>query len=416
MLAQLGTYLTLLSLARVVPEGGTISLAEDPALLQWPVPPSTPAANASAGAHHLSPVLPPHVVVLPRWEPLHHMFNPWRPASYDYHIFPRRSRPKELHFFDYGSWQEWSVLVIETLLFVIFDVIVIRRLPDTARFHVVAVLLWVGLAALCGAVVFFQRGTAQTLDWFTGYILEWVLSFENLFVFHLTFKAFKTPPSALHAAVFLGLLGAIGLRLCFFLLVSTLIHVIHWIRWPFGLLLIWSGATVAMEDEEGEEAADLTEGTVYKSLTWCFGSRLSTDYDGSRCFTWDAGGRLQMTRLVPVIVVINLVDLVFALDSVTAKVANIEDQYISFSSSVIAMFALRSMFFVIKDLTEMFALMKYGLAIILIVVGLQLMFMDYIHVRSYTVAILIVAVLTVSILASSLQQRIKEGSSAAIGG
>jgi len=245
-------------------------------------------------------------------------------------------------------------------------------------------------------------GERKALEWCAGYVLEWMLSMDNLFVFHLIFQTYQTPSHQVHKAVFVGVIGAIVMRMLFFMVVSTLLHVFHWIRIPFGFLLIWSGIEAA---KGADDDVDVKDTALVRGLKWCLGSYLSEGYDESGCrlFVWDSG-QCQVTLLFIVVACLEFTDIVFALDSVSAKVAQIPDQYIAFSSSVIAMFGLRAMFFVMQDLVEMFDLLQYGLCIILVFIGAELLLSQYVHLAASVVCILILSVF-VCCIAGSLAKK-----------
>jgi tellurite resistance protein TerC len=263
------------------------------------------------------------------------------------------------------------------------------------------VFLWVVIALIFNGIVWSRKGRTAAFEWATGYLLEWMLSMDNLFVFHLVFQTYKTPEKQIHKAVFVGIIGAVVMRMLFFMVVSTLLRLFGWFRWPFGALLIYSGIEAARSEDDEDE--DISDRRLIRSLKWCLGSRLHEDYDpdGEACFIWDKeSGKLKVTILVMVITCLEFADILFALDSVSAKIAQIPDQYIAFSSSVIAMYGLRAMFFIIQDLVHMFELLKYGLCLILIFIGVELMFAKYLHLASSTVCILIVGIFVVCIIAS----------------
>lgn len=269
---------------------------------------------------------------------------------------------------------EWMILVVSCCAMVLFDLFVLRQAPASFFGHIAVIGIWVTIAAAFGAGIVFRMGVKKGVEWYFGYILEWMLSMDNLFIFHLVFQTFKTPSQQVHKAVFTGLVGAVVMRLLFFMVLSTLLHLASWFRWPFGLMLIWSGVQAATGDDDDEE--EVSDTPIVKGLRWCLGDRLLQGYDEVRhsMIVFDNQGRTQVTLLFVVIVVIELSDVMFALDSVSAKVAQIPDQYIAFSSSVVAMFGLRAMFFVIQDLVTMFDLLKYGLGLILVIIGIELIF------------------------------------------
>lgn len=309
-------------------------------------------------------------------------------------------------FFQSAPWPDWVILCVACIVLMFFDWFVLRRIPESFKAHIGIVLIWVAAAAIYDVIIYGRMGSGKATEWCTGYLLEWMLSMDNLFVFHLVFTAYQTPEKQIHKAVFIGIIGAVVMRMIFFMVVSTLLSLFGWFRWPFGALLVWSGIEAARGDDDDDDEDAVKDSRLIRALKYCLGDRLMEDYDpdGERCFIKGPDGRIQATVLVVVICCLEFTDILFALDSVSAKVAQIPDQYIAFSSSVIAMFGLRALFFIIKDLVEMFDLLKYGLCLILIFIGVELMFARWIHLSSATVCILIVGVFVICIIASRAQQ------------
>jgi len=304
-----------------------------------------------------------------------------------------------LSFFRAATTQQWVALIVFCLVSFVFDLAVLQRLSGSFATHLACIGIWIMAAGVFNAWIFATMGETAGVEWCSGYFLEWMLSMDNLFVFHLIFKKYKTPASQTHYAVFVGIFGALVMRMVFFMVLSTLLHMFHWIRIPFGALLIWSGIDTAMADDDDEEVKDLM---LVRGLKAVLGSRLADGYDqqGGGLFMWGKDGRLQATLLLIVVFCLEATDVLFALDSVSAKVAQIPNQYLSFSSSVIAMFGLRAIFFIIEDLVDMFHLLAYGLCLILVFIGLQLIFAKWLHMPASTVCILIMSVFFVCIAGS----------------
>jgi len=313
-----------------------------------------------------------------------------------------------LAFFKAAPVGAWIWLMITCILLCLLDFFVMSRLPETFGWHLTAIFIWVGIAAGFNLLILTIEGPEQAFQWTSGYLLEWMLSMDNLFVFHLVFSAYQTPQDQIHKAAFVGILGAVVMRMVFFMVVSTLLSLFGWFRWPFGILLVYSGIEAARGEEE-DEAADPRDTRLVRALTWCLGSRLQDTYDaGARLVVWNSEGRWRVTLLVVVIACLEFTDILFALDSVSAKVAQIPDQFLAFSSSVLAMFGLRAMFFIIKDLVEMFELLQYGLCVILVFIGLELMLGRYFHLQSSTICCMIGAVFLSCIAASKAKQAVSQ--------
>jgi len=305
-----------------------------------------------------------------------------------------------LSFFTSASRAEWLILATVCAALSLIDVFLLQRLPSTFGVHCIVLVFWLCVAMTYGIALRYRANRLAAVEWFSGYMLEWILSMDNLFVFHLVLDAFRTPAKQVHKAVFVGIVGAVLIRMVFFMAVSTLLNVFHWVRFPFGLLLIWSGIEAARGDDDDD--MNLEDTRLVRSMKWVLGSRLHDGYDehGIRAFVYGADGKLQVTLLFIVIACLECTDVLFALDSVSAKVAQIPNQYLAFSSSVLAMYGLRAMFFIVKDLVAMFELLQYGLCLILVFIGLELMLSDYINMSSSSVCVLIASVFAVCVCGS----------------
>merc|ERR1719387_1971249 len=225
---------------------------------------------------------------------------------------------------------------------------------------------------------------------------------DNLFVFHLIFSVYSTPRAQLHKALFLGIIGAVVFRMVFFMALASLLSFIHWFRFVFGAILIYQGIQAAQEDEEDPDIKDLH---AVRCLNYCLADRLVEKYDEDQhrmFFVED--GRLCATLLVPVVFCLEITDILFAIDSVSAKVAQIPDYYIAYSSSVLAMFGLRAMFFIITDLVDMFELLKYGLCFILVFIGVELLIEDYVKLPAQAVCVVVLSVFLVCTASSIFQK------------
>lgn len=226
---------------------------------------------------------------------------------------------------------------------------------------------------------------------------------DNLFVFHLVFKLYATPKAQVHKALFVGIVGAVAFRMIGFMMLASLLHYIYYARFLFGIFLIYSGIQAANEDDDEADPENLK---VVQWLKWCLGERLLQQYDSKAdsIFVWE-NGKLCVTLLFPVIMCLEFTDILFAFDSVTAKVAQIQGFYIVYSSSIIAIFGLRAMFFVIEDLVDCFSSLKYGLCIILVFIGIELMIADYVNLPPQVVCIVILSVFVVCVATSMATER-----------
>jgi len=274
------------------------------------------------------------------------------------------------------------------------------QLGGSTQEHLLMVFFWVCVGAAFNLGVAWSKGADAGYQWCSGYFLEWLLSVDNLFVFHLIFKAYKTPKQLMHKAVFIGIFSGLIMRMCFFEFLHSLLHLVRWVRYIFGVVLIYSGVQAARDDDG--ESVDVEDTLLMRLVKRCLGDRLLNKYDieTNSLFLW-VNGKCHMTLLVPVIVCLELTDIVFAVDSVTAKVAQIPNYFIAYSSSVIAVFSLRAIFFIIEDLVDCFETLKYGLCFILVFIGIELLVSDFVQLPAQLVCVVVLSVFAVCVAAST---------------
>lgn len=314
----------------------------------------------------------------------------------------------EQYLTNLASMDEWALLYGSVTVLCLLDFFVLQRFTGSVRNNLLVLGFWV-LAGLAYNAYFAARyGAIAGLDWLTGFLLEWMLSIDNLFVFHLIFKVYRTPEHLMHKALFFGIAGGVLFRIGIFIALGTLLRIIHWVRIVFGVVLIYSGIQ-AVSDDGGEE--DVSNTYAVKALNWLLGPRLMKSYDQEgRLFPQGPDGKRCVSLLFFIIVCLELTDVLFAVDSVSAKVAQLQNQYTAYSSSVMAIFGLRAMFFVVKDLVEYFDMLKYGICIILVFIGVEMIASPVLHLESATVCIVIASVFVVSLTASTAKRLVLDRS------
>jgi len=257
--------------------------------------------------------------------------------------------------------------------------------------------MWIGLAAAFAGVIFFWQGRQVALEFVTGYVLELSLSVDNLFLFLVIFRYFSVPEQHQRSVLFWGVLGALLMRGFLILAGVGLIHRFHWILSVLGALLIYSGVRLGLT---GEPQIDPATNSAVKVLRlWM---PVTDDFQGARFFVrgWKGNPGLYATPLLVVLAVIETTDLLFAVDSIPAVLAVTLNAFIAYTSNVFAILGLRSMYFAVSGLMKVFRFLHYGLALVLILVGLKMITADYFLVPTLVTLGVVGGVLLVSIAAS----------------
>jgi len=257
------------------------------------------------------------------------------------------------------------------------------------------VAVWVTLAISFGAVIFFWKGPTAAAEYFAGYLVEYSLSVDNMFVFLVIFGYFKVKPAYQHQVLFFGILGAIFFRGVFIALGVALINRFEWVIFLFGLLLIYTAVKIV----RGTQDVDPEHNPVLRFLK---GKFPTTDrYDGQKLFTVENGKRVA-TPLFVVLVIVETTDIAFAVDSIPAIFAITRDPFIVLTSNVFAILGLRALYFLLAGSMNRFHLLKYALGVILAFVGTKMLLSKVWHPPTALSLGVIAAVLGVTAVASIL--------------
>lgn len=257
--------------------------------------------------------------------------------------------------------------------------------------------LWIALAAIFAALLFFWQGRQVALEFVTGYVLELSLSVDNLFIFLVIFRYFSVPPEHQRPVLLWGILGALLMRGIFIVAGVGLIQRFHWILYLLGALLIYSGIRLAFM---GEHQVDPAKNPAVRALRrWM---PVTDDFQGGRFFVrgWKGNPGLYATPLLIVLVLIETTDILFAVDSIPAVLAVTLNAFIVYTSNVFAILGLRSMYFAISGLMKVFRFLHTGLALVLILVGLKMIAADYFRVPTVITLGVVAGVLAISVIAS----------------
>ncbi len=253
---------------------------------------------------------------------------------------------------------------------------------------------WVTLALLFGVGVYYFYGQSKAMEFFAGYLIEYSLSIDNLFVFMLIFRFFKVPHEYEHKALFWGILMALVTRAIFIFAGVALINTFSWVMYIFGAFLVFTGIKMAM-NKQTEVHPD--RNIAIKLLR--FFVPVTKKFSGAKFFIVKRGVRFA-TPMLAVLLALETTDILFAIDSIPAVLAISKDPFIVYTSNVFAILGLRSLFFAISGLMKLFHLLHYGLAAILSFVGVKMLIEDFFHVPVAASLMVIASILVVSIVTS----------------
>jgi tellurite resistance protein TerC len=239
-----------------------------------------------------------------------------------------------------------------------------------------------------------ESGVDAVVQFVTGYLLEWSLSVDNIFVIALIFAYLKIPVLYQYRVLFWGIVGAIVLRGLMIATGTALVHKFDWMFYVFGAILLLSALRMLKDDpEEGDLANNASVRLVRRFVP------VTPELHGSRFFVRQEG-RLIATPLFVALNIVNITDVVFAVDSIPAIIAVTRDPFLVFTSNAFAILGLRSLYFAVVGLMQMFRYIKYSLVFILAFVGFKMIFMNHFHVPNLLSLGIILAALLVGVLVS----------------
>ncbi len=300
----------------------------------------------------------------------------------------------------------WILFFAFMILMMALDLAVFNR---KARAHTVRealawTALWAGLAAGFAVLLYFyghcmtgdpaSANRQHSLEFVTGYLVEEALSVDNLFLFLLIFRYFKVPSELQRKVLFWGIIGAVLMRAVFIGAGVTLLNRFHWVTYLFGAFLVYAGIKLLFQkDEPGNPGENFITRFAQRHMGF------TDDFAGGAFITVRGGARL-FTKLAMVLIVIETTDLIFAVDSIPAVLAVTRQPYIVFTSNIFAILGLRSLYFALAGLMDIFHLLNYGLAIILAFIGVKMLGVNYFEIPTAYALGVIVGVLAGSVALS----------------
>ena len=255
-------------------------------------------------------------------------------------------------------------------------------------------LIWVALSLAFNVLVWHSKGGEAGLDFFTGYVIEYSLSVDNIFVFVLIFNYFRVPPRSQHRVLVWGILGALVMRGVMIWLGVALVERFHFVLYIFGAFLVLTGLRMLFDrDAKLDFDKNFFMRLCRKMLP------LTQNFHGRR-FAVRIDGRLMFTPLLLVLILVDVMDLIFAVDSIPAVFAITTDQFIVYTSNICAILGLRSLYFLLARIVDRFIYLKTGLAIILGFVGTKMIVADHFPIPNWISLIVIIVILVITITAS----------------
>ncbi len=293
-----------------------------------------------------------------------------------------------------AMWIAFWVIVLAALF---VDLAVLNKHHGKVSMKEAAVMVcaWISLAVLFGGAIWLVEGPRHALEFYTGYVLEYSLSVDNMFVFIMIFTYFAIPHNLQPKALLWGILGAVVLRFVFIFLGVKLISMFSWTIYVFGALLIFTATKMLLQKED--DTFDPSQSFVLKVLKKFM--PLKTDYHGENFFVLENAKRYA-TPLFAAVLVIEMSDLIFAVDSIPAVLSITQDTFLVYSSNIFAIIGLRSLYFLLSGMAGKFPYLKYGISVILFFVGVKMLISHHFKIPVTASLGVIVGILALSILAS----------------
>jgi len=269
----------------------------------------------------------------------------------------------------------WAAFNLFVLVALALDLGVFHRKAHKIGFREAAVwsVVWIGLSLAFGYFVWHWHGAERGLEFLTGYLIEKTLSVDNLFVFLVLFRAFHVPDEQQHRVLEWGILGALVMRGVMIAAGAALVTRFDWILQVFGVFLVYTGLHMLWKREK----------TVHyeKNPIFRFASshlRVTKEYSGGRFFLRE-GGKLFATPLLLVLLIVEITDVTFAVDSIPAIFGITKDPFIVYTSNVFAILGLRALYFLLADVLEYFRYLSIGLALALVFIGGKMVAEPWMH-------------------------------------
>jgi tellurite resistance protein TerC len=304
-----------------------------------------------------------------------------------------------------GNTWMWIGFAIFVLTALVIDLVVLDKKKGqkvSSKEAAVWSLIWVSLSFVFAGLLWWYLNEyydpafakLKTTEFLTGYLIEKSLSVDNIFVFLMIFTFFAVPAEIQRRALVIGVIGAIVLRVIMILIGAWLVAQFHWILYVFGAFLLFTGVKMLVF---ADSKPNLNSNPLLKWIRGHF--KLTDEFHGEQFSVMKNGAR-YFTPLFVVIVMIGITDIVFAVDSIPAVFAITQDPFIVMTSNIFAILGLRALYFLLADLAGRFHLLSYGLALVLVFVGVKMLIVDFYKIPVFVSLGVVGAILLVAVLLS----------------
>ena len=299
----------------------------------------------------------------------------------------------------------WVAFLAGIVVLLLVDLLVLNREAHevTVREAAVTSAVWIAIGLSFSLVIWavLDDGATAAARYLTGYVVEKSLSVDNVFVWAVVFGYFGVPSKYQHRVLFWGIFGALAMRAAFIFTGAALLEALDWVMYVFGAILLYTAVKVFRDEEE--EEIDFEAHWVLRVMRRAV--PISDHYDGQRLVT-RIDGRRAVTPLFVVLVMIEITDVIFAVDSVPAILSISNDRFILYSSNAFAILGLRSLYFLLEAVRDRLVFLPKGLGVILFFVGAKMVLSEWVHIDPFVSLAVVLGVLAVTIVASARATRI----------
>jgi tellurite resistance protein TerC len=308
-----------------------------------------------------------------------------------------------LNFWHSVAFFDWFLLLV-TVIASMNIYRILYEWPSTKRFHGLTLFIWFGIAAVYNSLIFYRLGEADGILWMNGYILEIIFLIENVFVFHVVVKAFNMSRRMAQKALFVVVACQIIFQMIFYMGLAEVLRKFEILPYILGPWLLYCGYQACIEEDS--HSYDIMESTVVKAFRACLGDRLTLeppqDAEEVGSIRVIRDGKQRVSPMGLAVICLLIADFLLEIDVTVTKIENMENQYLCFSSSVVASFAIPELFFVARDLFKKFFALKYAIAFVLIFFGAQMLLHRFIAISAIASVGVIIGVMSFSVAISIL--------------